>query len=59
MTTTIFLQDAATLRISFPYSQTAVDAMKTVEGATFDKASRTWRRRRPVPHATSSSVTLR
>lgn len=43
MTTTIFLQDAATLRISFPYSQTAVDAMKTVEGATFDKASRTWR----------------
>lgn len=43
MTTTIFLHDAATLRISFPYSQTAVDAMKTVEGATFDKASRTWR----------------
>lgn len=43
MTTTIFLQDAATLRISFPYSQTAVDAMKTVEGATWDKASKTWR----------------
>ena len=43
MTTTIFLHDEGTLRISFPYSQTAVDAMKTVEGATFDKASRTWR----------------
>ena len=41
--TTIFLHDAATLRVSFPYSQTAVDAMKTVEGATFDKASKTWR----------------
>ena len=41
--TTIFLQDSATLRISFPYSQTAVDAMKTVEGATWDKASKTWR----------------
>jgi hypothetical protein len=40
---TIFLQDAATLRISFPYSQTAVDAMKTVDGATWDKASKTWR----------------
>ena len=43
MTTTIFLHDEGTLRISFPYSQTAVDAMKTVEGATFGKASRTWR----------------
>ena len=43
MTTTIFLHDEGTLRISFPYSQTAVDAMKTVDGATFDKASRTWR----------------
>jgi len=40
---TIFLQDEGTLRISFPYSQTVVDAMKTVDGATFDKASRTWR----------------
>ena len=40
---TIFLQDAATLRISFPYSQASVDAMKTVDGATFDKVSRTWR----------------
>jgi hypothetical protein len=43
VSTTIFLQDAATLRISFPYSQTAVDAMKTVDGATWDKASKTWR----------------
>lgn len=42
-TTTIFLHDAATLRISFPYSQTAVDAMNTVDGATWDKASKTWR----------------
>ena len=39
----IFLADAATLRISFPYSQTAVDAMKTVDGATLDKASKTWK----------------
>ena len=43
MTTTIFLHDEGTLRISFPYSQTAVDAMKTVDGATWDKASKTWR----------------
>lgn len=43
MSTTIFLHDEGTLRISFPYSQTAVDAMKTVDGATFDKVSRTWR----------------
>lgn len=43
MGVTIFLQDAATLRVSFPYSQTAVDAMKTVNGATWDKASKTWR----------------
>ena len=41
--TTIFLHDEGTLRVSFPYSQTAVDAMKTVDGATFDKASKTWR----------------
>ena len=41
--TTIFLHDAATLRVSFPYSQTAVDAIKTVDGATWDKASKTWR----------------
>ena len=50
--TTIFLHDAATLRVSFPYSQTAVDAMKTVEGATFDKASKTWR----APLATLDKV---
>lgn len=43
MSTTIFLHDEGTLRISFPYSQTAVDAMKTVDGATWDKASKTWR----------------
>ena len=41
--TTIFLHDAATLRISFPYSAASVDAMKTVDGATWDKASKTWR----------------
>ena len=41
--TTIFLHDEYTLRVSFPYSQTAVDAMKTVDGATWDKASKTWR----------------
>ena len=43
MSTTIFLHDEGTLRISFPYSQTAVDAMKTVDGATWDKASKTWK----------------
>ena len=43
MSTTIFLHDEGTLRISFPYSQAAVDAMKTVDGATWDKASKTWR----------------
>ena len=41
--TTIFLHDEGTLRISFPYSQTAVDAMKSIDGATWDKASKTWR----------------
>lgn len=41
--TTIFLHDEGTLRVSFTYSQTAVDAMKTVNGATWDKASKTWR----------------
>ena len=40
---TIFLADAATLRISMPYSETAVAAIKTVDGAIFDKLSRTWR----------------
>lgn len=43
MSATIFLHDEGTLRISFPYSQTAVDAMKTVDGATWDKASKTWK----------------
>lgn len=43
MSTTIFLHDEGTLRVSFPYSQTAVDAMKTIDGATWDKASKTWR----------------
>ena len=43
VSTTIFLHDEGTLRISFPYSQTAVDTMKTVDGATWDKASKTWR----------------
>lgn len=43
MSMTIFLHDEGTLRISFPYSQAAVDAMKTVDGATWDKASKTWR----------------
>ena len=43
MSVTIFLHDEYTLRVSFPYSQTAVDAMKTVDGATWDKASKTWR----------------
>ena len=43
MSTTIFLHDEGTLRISFPYSQANVDAMKTVDGATWDKASKTWR----------------
>ena len=41
--TTIFLHDEGTLRISFPYSQANVDAMKTVDGATWDKASKTWK----------------
>jgi len=40
---TIFLHDEYTLRISFPYLQAAVDAMKTVDGATWDKLSKTWR----------------
>jgi hypothetical protein len=40
---TIFLHDAATLRISFAYSSEAVEKIKTVNGATWDKASKTWR----------------
>jgi hypothetical protein len=42
MTTTIFLADAATLRISTPYSAESVAAIKTVGGATWDKAARVW-----------------
>ena len=40
---TIFLNDDQTLRISFAYSLEAVEKMKTVDGATWDKASKTWR----------------
>ena len=40
---TIFLHDEGTLRISFPYSQTAVDAVKKVDGARWNPESRTWR----------------
>ena len=43
MTTTIFLHDAATLRVSFPYSAAAVEAVKGVGGATWAAASKTWR----------------
>ena len=42
MTTTIFLHDVHTLRVSFPYSAAAVDAIKTVGGATWDKAAKVW-----------------
>jgi len=42
-TVSIFLHDPATLRVSFGYNAALVDAVKTVEGATFDKPSRTWR----------------
>ena len=43
MTTTIFLHDAATLRVSFPYSAERVAAIKSVGGAHFDASSKTWR----------------
>lgn len=43
MTTTIFLHDAATLRVSFPYSPPAVDAIKQIGGARWHPESRTWR----------------
>lgn len=43
MTATIFLHDAQTLRISFPWSQASVDAIKAVGGAHFDGPSKTWR----------------
>ena len=40
---TIFLNDDQSLRISFAYSLEAVERMKTVDGATWDKGSKTWR----------------
>ena len=43
MTTTIFLHNAFTLRLSFPYSAATVAAIKTVEDAAWDAASKTWR----------------
>ena len=43
MSTTIFLHDPATLRISFPYSPASVDAIKQIDGARWDPQSRTWR----------------
>ncbi len=42
MSTTIFLHDAHTLRINFPYDPAAVDAIKTVAGATWDKVAKVW-----------------
>ena len=39
---TIFLNDDQTLRISFAYSLEAVEKVKKIDGAIFDKASRTW-----------------
>ena len=41
--TTIFLHDEGTLRISFPYSAASVEAIKKIDGARWDAASRTWR----------------
>jgi hypothetical protein len=43
MVTTVFLNDDKSLRVSFAYSAEAVEAIKTVPGATWDKASKTWR----------------
>ena len=43
MTATIFLHDAATLRVSFLYSVAAVAAIKAIGDARWDPASRTWR----------------
>lgn len=42
MSTTIFLHDAHTLRINFPYDPAAVDAIKQVGGATWDRAAKVW-----------------
>ena len=43
MTTTIFLHDPATLRVSSPYSPASVDAIKQVGGARWNPESKTWR----------------
>lgn len=43
MTTTIFLHDPKTLRVSFPYAPASVLAIKQLGGARWDPASRTWR----------------
>ncbi len=40
---TIFLNADQTLRISFAYSLEAVEKIKQIDGATWDKASKTWR----------------
>ena len=42
MTTTIFLHDTKTLRISFPYSAASVAAIKKIDGARWNPESRTW-----------------
>jgi hypothetical protein len=41
--TTIFLADAKTLRISFPYLPASVAAIKQIDGARWNPESRTWR----------------
>jgi len=43
MTTTIFLHDPKTLRVSMPYAPASVLAIKQLGGARWDPASRTWR----------------
>jgi len=43
MTTTIFLADAKTLRISFPYSPASVEAIKKIDGARWDPQGHIWR----------------
>ena len=42
-TVTVFLADPNTLRVSFGYDAALVEAIKTIEGATFDRPSKTWR----------------
>ena len=43
MTTTIFLHDTHTLRVSTPYSPASVAALKAIGGARWHPESRTWR----------------